>query len=155
MGDTSGRPPPAGSNFAPGTKVKSGLVSRRSPGWSSPPKAARETGQQRRWKGSLRTGGLHRRLPAGLERWQVVGVLDVAEVGEQSLLGMPVVLGQVPEQGQAYSRIEVRVSEDPADQLLELKLQKPAPSCLAWGGWLSRSRHCGRSGAPLLMVGRR
>ncbi|MDQ1058195.1 hypothetical protein QFZ23_002096 [Arthrobacter globiformis] len=42
---------------------------------------------------------------------------------------MPGVLGQVPEQRQTYARIEVRLSEDPADQLLELKLQKPARSC--------------------------
>jgi hypothetical protein len=48
-------------------------------------------------------------------------------VGQQSLLGLPGVLGQVPEQGQAYPRIEVLLGEDPADELLQLKLQKPRP----------------------------
>jgi hypothetical protein len=110
--------------------------------------------RQRRWKGRLRTRGLHRKLPAGPERWQVLRLLDGAEVGEQSMLGMPGVLGQVPEQDQAYARIEVLLGEDPADELLQLKLQKPARSCLARRGWLSRDRHCGRGGLPLLVVSR-
>jgi hypothetical protein len=75
--------------------------------------------RQRRWKGRLRTRGLRRRFPA-LERWQVLRVLDVAEVGQQGLPGLPGVLGQVPEQGQAYARIEVLLSEDPPDELLQL-----------------------------------
>jgi hypothetical protein len=75
-------------------------------------------------------------------------------VGQQSLPGLPGVLGQVPEQGQAYARIEVLLSEDPTDELLELKLHKLPRSCRVQQGWLSRVRHCRRSGVPLLVVSR-
>jgi hypothetical protein len=147
------RPSAAGRfQFYAGYKVKNGLVAWSSRGWSSPTKTSREMGQHRCRKGRLRTRGLHRRFPA-LERWQVLRVLNVAEVGQQSLLGLPGVLGQVPEQGQAYARIEVLLSEDPADELLELKLQKLARSGRGQG-WLSRVRHCRRSGVPLLVVSR-
>jgi hypothetical protein len=144
---TSGRPPPAGSKFYAGHKVKKPLlaqplpVSRKNQPW--------KWAKQGRRKGRLRTGGLHRRFPAGLEWWQVLRVLNLAEVGEQRLLGMPGVLGQVPEQGHTNARIEVLLGEDPADQLLELKLHELARSCLARRGWLSRL-----SGVPLVVVSR-
>lgn len=65
------------------------------------------------------------RLSVHLERWQVIRVLDVVEVGEQSQFRMPRIRGQVPGQGHVHVRIEVRVGEDFAYQALQLKLQKP------------------------------
>jgi hypothetical protein len=57
-------------------------------------------------KARLRTRGLHRRFPA-LERWQVLRVLDVAEVGQQSLLGLPGGWDKCRSRARAYARIEV------------------------------------------------
>jgi hypothetical protein len=61
MGDTSGRPPPAGSNFTPGYKGEERVGRLEQPRLAIPDENLPGNGPQRCRKGRLRTGGLHGR----------------------------------------------------------------------------------------------
>jgi hypothetical protein len=78
--------------------------------------------------------------------------VDIAEVGEQSLFGMPGVFRQVLEQGEVDARIEVRVSEHFVDQLPELKPLKSVLGGLDRPSWMRPVRQCLGWDGPLPAV---
>jgi hypothetical protein len=57
----------------------------------------------------------------------VFPVLPVAQVGEQRQLRVSGVLGKVPEQSGSYLFLDVRVSQDLADEAKNLTADNPSP----------------------------